>query len=309
MTRHTIDNDYFTQIDTEEKAYFLGLLGADGNVSKDRDRIEISLSGDEDRIVLERFKHALGFSGEIKRKKVNYPNAKPCYRLSFADKKIKVDLVRHGVVPCKSLIYEFNQSIPADLIRHYIRGYFDGDGSASLKQDGSFLLSITSSPYFIHTLSRVIWEQLQLSAHTEILKGNKTHSLKIGGNFRSFLFLDWIYKDSTIFLPRKKDKYTTCVEVVSDKLRNQHRFHNIFSHKEIMISAKRCADILGIPFDLSAYNGLSSDRSKQDEIMVLYGAGNSVRKVSRLIGTSDNLVKNTLIKNGIAIRPFRKKIV
>ncbi len=39
------------------------------------------------------------------------------------------DLCKHGCVPNKSLILEFPKTVPSDLIHHFIRGYFDGDGS------------------------------------------------------------------------------------------------------------------------------------------------------------------------------------
>ena len=41
------------------------------------------------------------------------------------------DLIKQGCVPNKSLILTFpnKYQVPKNLINHFIRGYFDGDGS------------------------------------------------------------------------------------------------------------------------------------------------------------------------------------
>jgi intein/homing endonuclease len=56
-----------------------------------------------------------------------------------------------GMVPNKSLVLKF-PDIPKEMYRHFIRGYFDGDGSLCLhiNKRGKFqpLLSITSTDDF-----------------------------------------------------------------------------------------------------------------------------------------------------------------
>lgn len=302
----SMDHNFFDIIDTEEKAYFLGIMASDGNVSSDRDCMEISLSGEEDRALLERFKDALKYNGLIKNKSVKYPNAKPCSRLSFTSKQIKNSLIMHGITPRKSLTLEFPVGLSRNLTRHFIRGYFDGDGSVSYKKDGSFLVSLTSSPSFIASVTTIINDILSLSVHIERPIKTKAHNLKIGGNFAAFIFLDWIYKDATVYLSRKQAKYILCSKIVRDKLMNCHEFYNIYSHKESMSRAAKCAGLLGMEFTMANYDGLSVTREEQDAIISFYASGSSMRKTAKQFGCSLNLIKNVLSKNNVSIRPFRK---
>jgi intein/homing endonuclease len=43
-------------------------------------------------------------------------------------KKLHDDLVKHGCVEKKSLILQFPKDLSQELISHFVRGYFDGDG-------------------------------------------------------------------------------------------------------------------------------------------------------------------------------------
>ena len=62
--------------------------------------------------------------------KISYREATKAYRMSFRSDKCKADLINKGRVPRKSLILKFptEEQVPRGLIRHFIRGYFDGDG-------------------------------------------------------------------------------------------------------------------------------------------------------------------------------------
>lgn len=51
------------------------------------------------------------------------------YCVHLTSDNMFVDLCKHGCVPNKSLILTFPRTIPDNLIHHFIRGYFDGDGS------------------------------------------------------------------------------------------------------------------------------------------------------------------------------------
>ena len=308
LNKYSIDQSYFENIDTEEKAYFLGLMGSDGYVSSKGNRVEISLSGLEDRLLLERFKDALKFSGPIKQKTIKYPGAKPHFRLGFGNDKIRQDLIGHGIVPKKSLIYTFNDKIDKNLIRHYVRGYFDGDGSVSFKKDKSFLMSITSSPIFTKKLLDIVATELNLNSHIEKFTKSKASNIKWGGNFVVLLMLDWLYRDATVFLHRKQRKYTLCKGIVSEKLKYPERFYNIYFFKDVMDKAARCAKILDIPFDMSSYNGLSINKEKQEHIIDRYKSGVGVRLLTKELGYSSTVIRNTLLRNGIKMRPSRRPV-
>ena len=124
--RHTLNKNYFKNIDTEEKAYWLGFIAADGCVykmSKNAYRLQINLSA-VDIGHLELFNDCIESDYIITQKKVN--NSDTCI-LKISSKEFTDNLINLGITPNKSLIVQM-PNISQDLIRHFIRGYFDGDG-------------------------------------------------------------------------------------------------------------------------------------------------------------------------------------
>ena len=115
----------FEIIDTEEKAYWLGFLYADGSVGSKEDKIELGLA-EKDLKHIEKFRDFMNITN-----KISYRESTRSYRISFRSSKCKQDLINKGCIPKKSLILEFpnEKQVPNNLIKHFIRGYFDGDGS------------------------------------------------------------------------------------------------------------------------------------------------------------------------------------
>ena len=304
--RYTLNESYFDIIDTEEKAYWLGLLGADGYVSRRSNSIELGLSGEEEKELLHRFARALGTNAPISPHRLKYTGAQAAHRLTISSARMKASLVRHGITPVKSLTYQLNRSLPPHLFRHYLRGYFDGDGSVSIKLKGGVLVGVTSSPMFIAGLAQEIKAQLGLEAHVERPTDRRCRNLKIGGNFVSFLFLDWLYRDATIYLPRKHAKYVRCRDAVIERLTNPHQFYNLYTHPKVMTHASRCAAILGISFEMSQYNGLSISPKEQLAIIALYQEGYGIPFISRRFSCSNRLILNVLERNNIPRRTGRE---
>ena len=159
--------NYFDSIDTEEKAYWLGFIFADGNISKSERiykgkikkgnyRFEVSLK-DTDREHLEKFAKEISFEKEIKISQTN-SKAKRC-RLYFNNKHFWNTLNNYGCTPNKSLTLKFpNISIFKDtsLIKHFIRGYVDGDGSIAYKnaKHTDFQLRILGTEHFLSNLQK-----------------------------------------------------------------------------------------------------------------------------------------------------------
>ena len=133
--RHYILNEYyFDNIDTPNKAYILGLLYADGCNSIQKSTVSMSLE-EGDKEILEKIRIEVGSGRELEY--IDYSNKhdggytyKNQYRLLFFSNHMCKSLENHGMIPNKSLLLEFPE-IDKDLIRHFIRGYYDGDGSVS----------------------------------------------------------------------------------------------------------------------------------------------------------------------------------
>ena len=124
-----VNEHIFDSIDTEEKAYWLGFMFADGFVLSNDNTIGLDLA-EKDFTHLEKFRLFLNFIGNLKVTNTNFPNVKRV-RLEFSSKYMKQILISYGCIPKKSLTLNFpniNIFNNIELIRHFIRGYVDGDG-------------------------------------------------------------------------------------------------------------------------------------------------------------------------------------
>lgn len=128
-TKWPFKENYFQNINTEHKAYWFGFLSADGNIRKHGNQYLIQFSNC-DKEAIEGFLKDVESSMPIT-KEIIKENSKLCYKIGLTSEIMYKDLERHGCVPNKSLTLLFpnEKDIPKHLIRHYIRGFFDGDGS------------------------------------------------------------------------------------------------------------------------------------------------------------------------------------
>lgn len=115
---------YFKVIDTPVKAYLLGLMTADGFVSRDN-QVCLALSG-KDRVLVELLRDELAPGARIGGYLTREKRPMALFRVQSPD--LAADLAAHGVVPAKTLITRWPKTLPADLESSYVCGYFDGDG-------------------------------------------------------------------------------------------------------------------------------------------------------------------------------------
>ena len=97
--KQDIISSIFSEIDTEEKAYWLGFMYADGNVSVSCNSISLELAL-KDEVHLQKFNTFLGKSKNIRKDHFRV-------RCCFKDTQIYNDLIRLGCVPKKSSILTF----------------------------------------------------------------------------------------------------------------------------------------------------------------------------------------------------------
>ena len=204
--------DIFSKIDTEEKAYWLGFLYADGNLSKPERKeksIEVTLK-ESDKEHLEKFKKFLNA-----RNKISYRKKQKAYRFSFANKQIYNDLIKLGCVPQKTLVISLpnKKQVPDRLFIHFVRGYFDGDGYLGKKmnrrKDGSSScvtrMGFTCGSYsFLEDLVKKLnWKRLSI---TKSKRTNNTYSINWNGK-EYIKYLDLLYQNTSVYLERKYKLY------------------------------------------------------------------------------------------------------
>lgn len=130
LRRAKTNDSFFSVIDSEEKAYWLGFIAADGCVSNNRKTsvLTIALSVD-DQAHLEKFRVAI--SSEVKISTCGFISfGKKFYKASISVRSPRMieDLKRHGIGVRKSLREAEPSTLPDSLKRHFYRGLVDGDG-------------------------------------------------------------------------------------------------------------------------------------------------------------------------------------
>lgn len=188
------DSSYFDAIDTEEKAYALGLLRSDGNIS---DNGTISLTQSSER------KDLIEIAGRIFNVPVKYFEPRDEYYISFRQKKWQGALAQYGVVPRKS--HEAPgihlNKIPQELQHHYLRGLFDGDGLCYFNQ-GSLVLGFCSS--FEEDVEEFFsWfdtEEVFKIYHGTVYFSSRSNLDWVNS------FYEKIYKDATLFGQLKRER-------------------------------------------------------------------------------------------------------
>lgn len=204
--KYFFDESCMEELDEEWKAYFLGLLLADGCIRKDSLVIKLSLSKKDEEILLpiaEKLDLHLKYSESKKvySKKTNkYYNNSEMAHLIICSKKICLDLSKYGCTPNKSLILKWPTNVSDSMINHFIRGYFDGDGWITHTTFG-----IISSLEFCIGLQKFFNEKLAIKSY--IVNAGKVYRLLVHKRSSIQKLYNFIYNDSSIFLNRKKNKF------------------------------------------------------------------------------------------------------
>ena len=217
------DNTVFEKIDTEEKAYWLGFMYADGYTSANNNKVVLSISKN-DESHLQKYIEFLKYSKPYKLRKNGFKkDGTQLYmvEVNIGDDKLYQDIVRCGCIPNKSLTLKFPDKNIFDnesLIRHFVRGYIDGDGSLGLYQ-GRWKskvehVQIIGTKDFLEGIQTTcgIKGYLRLK-HPET--GNQyTYILKYT-NLKAFQVAKFFYENSNIYLERK---YNIYVEMCRSKI-------------------------------------------------------------------------------------------
>lgn len=202
--KYSLNQNYFEKIDTEDKAYFLGLLASDGCIT-DTNKILIGLQ-EEDGYILELFKKYVDYEGvlfKIDRKNDKWKNQ---IRLQMRSIKMTSDLYKLNIIPRKSLILEL-PIIEEKMYPHFIRGYFDGDGCVKFNK-GVLHLRFVGTFEFLNSIQNIFIKNCNVSEVKmyQAKKDKNTYELSYGGDKQCIRIYNYLYDNSSIFLNRKKEK-------------------------------------------------------------------------------------------------------
>ena len=209
------NEQYFKVIDTEAKAYWLGFIYADGYITGKDFGISLSITD---------ISHLLKFLKDIEADFLpksyigtGYSEVEYC-RVLFKSSLIVNDLIDKGVFYNKSLILKFptKEQVPDNLIRHFIRGYFDGDGSLVLSKN-SINFKICGTKEFLSGIIDTLNKNCSYKYKNVLYKRHKdeknNYYLSYGGRLKVIDALSYLYKDSNVYLDRKKEKYKKLINI------------------------------------------------------------------------------------------------
>ena len=219
IEHYSVNEDYFKTIDTEEKAYWLGFLYADGCVHEDTTRgyvksinMELGLA-EIDKTHIHKLNKATDSNYPVKDKtvKLNGKEYKAC-RVTICNTNFCKNLMDKGCIPNKSLFLTFpdERILPYELINHFIRGYFDGDGcvSHSTKESKSphYVAGFVGTFDVLSKIQEILNNEAGLNKIKISNKGNAFQTQWSGRN-NCIKFYEYIYKGATVWLDRKHDKF------------------------------------------------------------------------------------------------------
>lgn len=209
--KHYFREDFFEKIDSEEKAYWLGFIMADGCVCKsgkngNPNTLRITLKK-SDREQLESFNKSLKSDYIIKEKTLYDKRGFTSESATLKINSVKIcnDLQKYGVIQ-KKTGKEIVPDIDKNLIRHYIRGYFDGDGSITFsKANKSASFKICSASLVLIQDIATTFEDLGMKINYQTYNNN-FYILETRKQSNILSLKKYLYDDSTIYLNRKFQK-------------------------------------------------------------------------------------------------------
>lgn len=194
----SFNRNAFDEIVSEEDAYWLGFLLADGYVMEDRQIVILKL-GERDREHLVKFCQYLNMECDIKSDKGG--GERPVYYVYLSSKTLKENLINKGVLPNKSTKEQPYTELNQNLIKHYIRGLIDGDGFLVHGERNVF--GFVGSKDIVFYVRNYINDNIiplkldYVYPHGKIFKLELTDQEIVKACYTHF------YKDSVIYLDRK----------------------------------------------------------------------------------------------------------
>ena len=218
-SKYKYNQEIFETIDTNEKAYWLGFLAADGcNYQREQNASIIINIHKKDVEHLEKFKSFCDTDAEIKEYIAyeGYSNNTPMCKITLNSKKISNDLLDKGVPPNKSLILG-PPNISEKFYKPYILGYFDGDGSISkTSQYNNYSISIQGTKELLTWIANVLNWDCRLEKRNQKSDSNMYY-IRCGGTNKPYQILNQLYDACEIHLDRKYNIYKTLETVVLNR--------------------------------------------------------------------------------------------
>lgn len=209
------NDNYFENIDTEEKAYFLGLIYSDGNVRERNGKYYLNIElKREDKYILEKFASELRCGNKIydRDRITNFGESHMSSFTTCNSKKLFDDLARFNIVPDKShtttSFINIEELIPNNLIKHFLRGLIDGDGTISKRYTTrqNVIAIYQNEINFCYEFDRLLKKSMNdydLYENIIVNKNTGVYNLRYRRIDDIKKICDFLYNGSSIYLKRK----------------------------------------------------------------------------------------------------------
>jgi len=206
---HFFNENYFDVIDTQEKAYWLGFIHADGSLVFDKKRnritcLDICIHRRDDNLIEQFVRDIDGDTTKIERF-IN--NRRPMTRIRLRSPVLIETLCNLGVQPNKSFRNDGALIKDRDYFRHYLRGYFDGNGSVYKAREHIRMQIIGPEKLCQDFFAGIEREVGVKGGNVYPSPHSDRHILLYQTNKQCISIANWMYDDATRYLKRKKDLF------------------------------------------------------------------------------------------------------
>lgn len=195
---YNIPHSFFDEIDTEQKAYILGFFAADG-CNTNTNKFEIAVI---DKNILYKIRDAMGYDGPISERQPKNPRCQIIYKLCMHSKQICKRMTELGC-PKKKTFKTTMPQLQENLINHYVRGLSDGDGSI-YQSNGYWQFTLAGTHSLLISIQAILAKD---NITSFIYEHGNIYILRVARQDDLARFGQWLYKDSTIYLKRKYDRF------------------------------------------------------------------------------------------------------
>lgn len=197
----------FSNIDSAEKAYWLGFLAADGCVYVREKNASIIINiHEKDCEILEKFQKFMNSDVQIQHyiQTQGYSNNTPMVKLTFNSVDMAQDLIKVGITPRKSLTLKPPQ-IEEQFYLPFILGYFDGDGSIYQLKNNEYGINIIGTKEMLNWINNIL--NISKTLEQREVSDKNNYYIRCGGTKKPLDILTRLYNSCPIHLQRKYDKY------------------------------------------------------------------------------------------------------
>lgn len=224
--RHYVDHNYFTRIQSPIQSYLVGLIAADGCVRRVKSTGAVTLTcHEDDEELVELLLKEIG--GVI------YTPKKGRHKTWWVwSQLLSAQLIDLGITPRKSLTLTIQwEKIPEDLIRHFILGILDGDGSI-LDRPGHYRVQIvTASKVFAKDLQTLIPGTRTFVSIPKNPRHSPLYRINVSGRDRLLEVLGWLYSDLPFASLKRKSALARRIISWAEDSQEMEQKHNELSFK------------------------------------------------------------------------------